>query len=184
MPLRAESEGIAGRTEVMLVGDDLASFIPEACDTFQKYLRYTEEHPNDSSVRRIVVASEGRELAGLSAEVRQVVCLRDFARVFYDVEDAGLSEDALRWMCERGKEGAGKTLSETLKTLFFPEGGVAKRVLRVFDGRKGAEREAVLWLVKHVASKGSYLECVARQEGVHCRQLPLRIRHGRGGMAG
>ena len=150
----------------MLVGDDLASFIPEACDTFQKYLRYTEEHPNDSSVRRIVVASEGRELAGLSAEVRQVVCLRDFARVFYDVEDAGLSEDALRWMCERGKEGAGKTLSETLKTLFFPEGGVAKRVLRVFDGRKGAEREAVLWLVKHVASKGSYLECVARQEGV------------------
>ena len=151
----------------MLVGDDLASFIPEACDTFQKYLRYTEEHPNDSSVRRIVVASKGRELAGLSAEVRQVVCLRDFARVFYDVEDAGLSEDALRWMCERGKEGAGKTLSETLKTLFFPEGGVAKRVLRVFDGRKGAEREAVLWLVKHVASKGSYLECVVRQEGVH-----------------
>ena len=164
--LSEEAERIAGRTEVMLVGDDLASFIPEACDTFQKYLRYTEEHPNDSSVRRIVVASEGRELAGLSAEVRQVVCLRDFARVFYDVEDAGLSEDALRWMCERGKEGAGKTLSETLKTLFFPEGGVAKRVLRVFDGRKGAEREAVLWLVKHVASKGSYLECVARQEGV------------------
>ena len=156
----------AGHTEVMLVGDDLASFIPEACDTFQKYLRYTEEHPNDSSVRRIVVASEGRELAGLSAEVRQVVCLRDFARVFYDVVDAGLSEDALRWMCERGKEGAGKTLSETLKTLFFPEGGVAKRVLRVFDGRKGTEREAVLWLFKHVASKGSYLECVARQEGV------------------
>ncbi|MGV8073399.1 MAG: BREX-4 system phosphatase PglZ [Syntrophobacteraceae bacterium] len=155
----------AGHTEVMLVGDDLASLIPEACDTFQKYLSYTEEHPNDSSVRRIVVASEGRVLAGLSTEVRQVVCLRDFARVFYDVVDVGLSEDALRWMCERGKEGAGKTL-EALKTLFFPEGGVAKRVLRVFDGRKGTEREAVLWLFKHVASKGSYLECVARQEGV------------------
>jgi hypothetical protein len=162
-----EAERIAGRMEVMLVGDDLASFIPEACDTFQKYLRYTEEHPNDSSARRIVVASEGRELAGLSAEVRQVVCLRDFARVFYDVEDAGLSEDALRWMCERGKEGEGKPLSVTLKALFFPEGGVAKRVLRVFDGRKGAEREAVLWLVKHVASKGSYLECVVKQERVH-----------------
>jgi hypothetical protein len=156
----------AGRTEVMLVGDDLASLIPEACDTFQKYLRYTEEHPSDRSVRRIVVASEGRELAGLSAEVRQVVCLRDFAREFYDVEDAGLSDNALRWMCERGKDGAGKTLSETLKALFFPEGAVARRVLRVFDWRKGAEREAVLWLVKHVAFKGSYLECVARQEGV------------------
>ena len=155
-----------GRAEVTLVGDDLASFIPEACNTFQKYLLYTEEHPSDSSVRRIVVASDGRELAGLSAEVRQVVCLRDFAHVFYGVEDAGLSEDALRWMCERGKEGAGKTLSETLKTLFFPEGGAAKRILRVFDGRKGAEREAVLWLAKHVASKGSYLECVVRQEGV------------------
>jgi hypothetical protein len=158
---------IAGRTEVMLVGDDLASFIPEACDTFQKYLQYTEEHPNDSSARRIVVASEGRELAGVSADVRQVVCLRDFARVFYDVEDAGLSEEALLWMCERGKEGAGKTLSETLKALFFPEGEVAKRVLRVFDGCKGAEREAVLWLVKLVASTGSYLECILRQEGVY-----------------
>lgn len=155
-----------GHTEVMLVGEDLASFIPKACDTFQKYLRYTEEHPNDSFDRRIVIASEGRELAGISAEVRQVVCLRDFAHAFYDVVDAGLSEDALRWMCERGKEGAGKTLSVTLKTLFFPEGGVAKRVLRVFDGRKDTEREAVVWLLKHIASKGSYLECVARQEGV------------------
>lgn len=156
----------AGLTEVMLVGDDLTSFIPEACDTFQRYLQYTEEHPNNSFARRIVVASEGRELAGLSAEVRQVVCLRDFARVFYDVEDAGLSEDALRWMCERGKEGAGKTLTVTLKALFFPEGEVVRRVLRVFDGRKGAEREAVLWLAKDVASKGSYLERVARQEAV------------------
>ncbi len=174
----------AGHTEVMLVGDDLASFIPEACDTFQKYLLHTEEHPNDSSVRRIVVASEGRELAGLSAEVRQVVCLRDFARVFYDVEDAGLSEDALRWMCERGKEGAGKTLSKTLKTLFFPEGEVAKCALCVFDARKGAEREAVLWLIKAIASKGSYLECVVRARGGYCRQFSLRIRHGCGGMAG
>jgi hypothetical protein len=157
----------AGRTEVTLVGDDLVAFIPDAYDTFQKYLRYTEEHPNDSSVRQIVVASEGRELAGLSGEVRQVVCLQDFARIFYGVEDSGLSEDALRWMCERGKEGAEKTLIETLKTRFFPEGEIKKRSLRVFDGHRGAEREAVLWLLKQIASKGSYLECVVRQEGVN-----------------
>lgn len=156
----------AGRTEVMLVGKNLASFIPEACDTFQKYLRHSEEHPNDNSIRRIVVASEGRELAGISAEVRQVVCLRDFAREFYGLEDGGLSEDALRWMCERGKEGAGKPLSETLKTLFFPEGRFAKRVLCVFDECKGVEREAVLWLIKNVASNGSYLKSVARLEPV------------------
>jgi hypothetical protein len=161
-----QGKGIAGRTEVMLVGDDLTSFIPELCDTFQKYLRYTEEHPDDNSVRRIVVASEGRELAGLSADVLQIVCLRDFARVFYDVDDAKLSEDALRWMCGRGKEGEGKKLSETLKTLLSPDGGVAKRVLRVFDAHKGAEREAALWLVKHVAPQGSYLQCVAGQEGI------------------
>jgi len=161
-----EAERIVGLTEVLLVGDDLASFIPEACDTFQKYLQYTEEHPNDSFARRIVVASEGRELAGISAEVRQVVCLRDFAHVFYDVEDAGLSEDALRWMCERGKDGAGKTLLEKLKALLFPDGGVTKHVLHVFDVRKGVEREALLWLLKDVAPKGSYLQCVVRQEGV------------------
>ncbi len=161
-----EAERITGHTEVMLVGEDLASFIPVTCETFQKYLRYTEEHPNDSSLRRIVVASEGRQLAGLSAEVRQVVGLRDFARVFYDVEDTELSEDALRWMCKRGREGAGKTLPETLKPLFFPEGDVNKCVLHVFDRREGAEREALLWLVKRIASKESYLERVVRQDEV------------------
>ena len=161
-----EAEGSTGHTEVMLVGDDLVSFIPEACDTFQKYLRYTEEHPNDSSFRRIVVATEGRKLAGLCADVRQIVSLRDFACAFHDVDDAGLSEDALRWMCGQGKEGAGKPLPETLKMLLFPEGGVTKRMLRVFDGCKGAEREAALWLARHIATKGSYLECVAGLEGV------------------
>ena len=155
-----------GHTEVMLVGDDLAPFIPEACDTFQKYLSHTEEYPNDSSDRRIVIASKGRELAGLNAEVRQVLSLNDCARVFYGVVDAGLSEDALRWICERGKEGAGKKLPEILKTLFFPEGEIEKRALRVFDGRKGVEREALLWLFKHAASKGSYIDRVAKQGGV------------------
>lgn len=156
----------AGSMEVMLVGDNLASFIPEPCETFQKYLRYIEEHPNDGSVQRIVITSEGRELPGLNAEVRQVVSLRDFACEFYDVDDASLSEDALQWMCEQGKEGSGNPLSETLKTVFFPQGEVEKHVLHVFDGHKDTEREAILWLVKQVASKGSYLESVAMQEGV------------------
>ena len=159
-------EETKSHTEVMLVGEDFAPLISDWYDTFQKYLRYTEEHPNDNSGRRIVVASEGRELAGLSAEVRQVVCLRDFARLFYNVDDARLPETALRWMCERGKNGSDQTLPNTLKALFFSEGGIPKHVLRVFDGRKGSEREAVLWLVKNIASTGSYLECVAGQEGV------------------
>ena len=154
------------RTEVMLVGDDLASFIPEGYDTFQKYLRYTEEHPDDNSARRIVVASEGRELAGLSAEVKQVVCLRDFARLFFAVEDEDLSEDALRWICEQGKESEDESLVEMLKKHFFPEGGIAKFVLNVFDDKKGFERETLLWVVKHLAPQGSYLECVLRQPGV------------------
>ena len=59
-----------------------------------------------------------------------------------------------------------KTLSETLKKLFFSGGEVPKRVLRVFDGRKGREREAVLWLVKNTAPKGSYLEYIVKQEEV------------------
>ncbi|MCI5148552.1 MAG: BREX-4 system phosphatase PglZ [Candidatus Electrothrix sp. MAN1_4] len=163
---QVDSQFAAGHLELTLVGDNLASFILEPCKTLQEYLRYTEEHPNDSSVQRIVVASEGRELAGLNAEVRQVVSLRDFAREFYNVEDANLSEDALQWMCEQGKEGSGNPLSETLKTLFFSDGGVEKFVLQVFGGHNGAEREAVLWLIQQVASKGSYLECVAMQEGV------------------
>ncbi len=161
-----ETTRTAGHTEVMLVGEDLSSFIPETCDTFQMYLRYTEEHPNDSSDRRIVVTSKGRELAGLSAEVQQVVSIRDFARLFHRVQDAGLTEDALSWMCAQGKEGAQITLLETLKKLFFTEGEVVKRVLRVFNERKGVECEAVLWLLKHISLKGSYLERVANQEDV------------------
>jgi len=145
------------RTEVTLVGEDLATYIPEGCETFSKYLRYTEEHPFDSGTRRIVVASNGRKLAGLNAEVRQIVCLRDFARMFHEVDDVGLSEETILWMCKLGKESVGKTLMETLKMRFFQEGGVAKSVLRVFDGCKDVEREAMLWLVKHIASKESYL---------------------------
>lgn len=159
-------EGNPGRTEVMLVGSDLAAYIPEACDTFQKYLRYTEEQPNDNSLRRIVVASEGRELAGLSAEVRQIVWLRDLARVFYDVNDSGLSEEALRWLCLRGKEGGEAKFVEVLKGMFFPNGGITKQVLRVFASRKGAEREVAFWLAKQVAPTGSYLACILEQDGV------------------
>lgn len=155
-----------GRAEVTLVGDHLASLLPEVCDTLQEYLQYTEEHPNDGHARRIVVASGGRELAGIRMEVRQVVSLRDCARVFYEVADGRLSEDALLWMCQQGKDYPGRTLSETLKTLFFPEGGVVKHVLRVFDERKGLEREALVWLLQQVAPKGSYLECILKQEEV------------------
>jgi hypothetical protein len=156
-------EECAQHTEVVLVGCDLAPLIPEVCDTFQKYLRHTEEHPADSSEKRIVIASGGRQLAGLSAEVRQVVCLREFARIFHGVSEPTLSEDALLWM---GSENSGKTLPEALNSFFFPQGEVVKRVLQVFDGSKGVEREAALWLAKQVAPKGSYLEHAAGQQGV------------------
>lgn len=36
----------------------------------------------------------------------------------------------------------------------------------MFDALKGVEREALLWLVRHIAPKGSYLECVVKQDGV------------------
>lgn len=155
-----------GRTEVMLVGTDLASFIPESCDTFQTYLQYTEEHPNDRSVRRIAVASEGRELAGLSTEVRQVVCLRDFAHLFYNVSDAGLSDDALRWLCQRGKESARNTLPEIIKALFFPDGRVDKRVLCVFDNSDAVQREVILWFIKKSESSESYLYSIVTQKKI------------------
>lgn len=152
--------------EVMLVGASLASLIPVGCDSFQQYLRYIEEHPNDTSVRRIVVASE-KQLPGVSIEVQQLINLRDFARVFYGVEDIGLSEDALRWMCELAKrEGPGIALAEIFKSLFFPEGKITNRVLCVLDKYRGIEREVILWLVKQVAPKGSYLEHILRQDGV------------------
>lgn len=157
----------SGHTEVMLVEKKLSFLIPEICESFQKYLLFTEDHPGDSSARRIVVASDGQLLPGLSAEVRQIVCLRDFARIFHDVNDTDLSEDVLQWLCEHGKDGAGKTLSETVKELFFHGSSLVKAVLHVFDKCKGVEREAVLWLVKQVAPEGSYLECITKQEGVH-----------------
>ncbi|MBT3194524.1 MAG: BREX-4 system phosphatase PglZ [Victivallales bacterium] len=163
-PDKAENGGQP--TEVTLVGGDLAPLIPEVGDTFQKYLQYTEDHPGDSTPRRIVVASEGKQLAGLSAEVCQVVSLRDFALSFHGVSDPTLSEEALWWMCERGKESAGRTLSEALRARFFAEGEMAERVLKVFDRHKGYEREAAFWLIRHTAPKGSYLEYVTRQQGV------------------
>ncbi len=161
-----ESGKVVKRAEVMLVADDLVAFIPEQCDTFQTYLKYSEEHPNDGSVRRIVVASEGQQLPGLSADVRQVVTLKDFAQEFYSIEDSNLSENALRWLCEQGKESYGKAVIEKLKILFFPKGEVTKRVLRVFDECKDKEREPVFWLIKNIAPKKSYLERIVNYEGV------------------
>lgn len=161
-----EGESIDDPMEVMLVGEDLVPLIPDACETFRKYLRNTEENFSRSSVHRIVIASGGRTLAGLSVEVRQMVCLRDFAARFYGVKDTWLSDAALRWMCERGKKGVGKTLTEILKNIFFPENEILVQVLSVFDGRNGAEREALLWLIKRIATKRSYLEHVLSQEGV------------------
>lgn len=154
------------RAKVMLVDDKLTAFIPEACVTFQKYLRYTEEHPIDNSPKRIVVASGGREIAGLNTEVRQVVSLRDLGREFYGVDDESLAEYTLQWMCELGKCGAEKTLLETLMERFFPTGEILQRVLRVFNERKEPEAEAFLWLVKQIAPRNSYLEYIVKDDDV------------------
>ncbi len=155
-----------GHTEVMLVEEEFAPLISDVDVTLQEYFRYTEEHPNDSSTHRIMVASKGRELAGLNAEVRQIVCVRCFAREFCNVDDPELSEDSLWWMCEQGKEIPNKTLPEKLKMLFFKKGDVEKHVLRVFDTLKGVEREALLWLIKQIAPKGSYLDSIVGQKEV------------------
>lgn len=161
-----DAEGFPVLTEVMLIDDELATLIPSACDTFRNYLRYVEEYPYDTSNRRIVVASRGQELAGLSAEVRQVVSLRDFARVIHNVEAEDLSETTLRWMCEQGKEAPYKAISEVLKLRFFPIEEMKKSILLVFDRCKSVEREALLWLVRDTAPKGSYLDSVIHQDGV------------------
>jgi len=161
-----ETDSTFSHTEVMIVDDNLVTLIPDECDTFKSYIRYTEEHPFDSTIRRIVVTSEGRELAGLNSDVQQVVNLTDFARMFYDVVDATLSENTLRWMCEQGVVETGKSLVETLKNQFFPNSEIEKSVLQVFDKRKDFERESLLWLLRQVARKGSYLEYIVRQENV------------------
>ncbi len=155
-----------GYVEVMLVEQKLAVLAPNMCDTFQSYLRYTEDYPYDSSSRQIEVALESKPLPGLSPDVRQVVSLSDFARVFYGVQDDALTEDALRWICEHGKKSVGKTLLEAIKEHFFPQGRVEKHVLQVLDKCK-MESEVFLWLIKQAASIGSYLERVIRQEGVN-----------------
>ncbi len=154
------------RTTVTIIGVDLEPFIPESCDTFQKYLRYTEEQPDDTLARRIVVTSKGKLLSGLSADVQQVMSLRDLARVFYEIDDSGISDNLLRWLCEQGRESNDESLLETLKMRFFPEGRIEKNILKVFDKQKDTKCEAILWLAKKIGSKGSYLESVVKQDGV------------------
>lgn len=156
----------ASCTEVIIVGASLVTLIPGGCDSLHNYLRYVEDYSNDSSIQRIVVASE-KPLSGLSSEVQQLVCLQDVARVFYDVKDPDLSEEALHWICVLAKEkSAQKTLPEILKSIFFPDVEITNRVLCVLDRCRDIEREVILWLIKQVAPKGSYLELVVSQEGV------------------
>jgi len=134
--------------KVILVGEKLVDYIPEECDTFQKYLRHVEDYPKSDSIRRIVVASE-KQLPGLNVEVRQLVTLVDFIYEIYAVDGAGLSENALRWMCELAKKNvAGKTMSEILKRSYFSERESTESILSVFDGHREVERESIFWMLK------------------------------------
>jgi hypothetical protein len=166
-----DNETVDNSTEVMLVGDNLIHLIPEACDTFKKYLRYIEEHPFDYTVRRIVVASEGRELAGLNSDVRQVVNIRDFAHVFYGVNDEMLSENTLLWICEQGLIAPENSLFEALKSHFFSQGDVEKNVLHVFNKQDKSKREPLLWILKQIARKGSYLEYIVNQKNIEANNF-------------
>lgn len=152
--------------EILLVGDELRALLPKQFETIQSFLRNAEERPVSTEKIRIVVQSDGRRLAGVSANVRQVMNLRDFAHTFHGIDDAGLSEGALRWLLELAKANDEATLAESARRHYFPDGGLEKLVLRVFADRMGYEREAMLWVARTSARAGSYLEGVLRLQGV------------------
>ena len=136
--------------------------MPPQAETIQSFLRKVEDRPELAGVSQIVVQSDGRKLAGVSADVRQVMSLRDFAEAFYGVEDTGLSDRALEWLMEAGKAKGEVALSETARRHYFPDGGLEQAVLRVFVEAKDQEREVVLWVARTTAKVGSYLESVMR----------------------
>lgn len=147
----------AGRTEIMLVGQRWREFIPQHYDTFQSFLRTVEDQPNAHDHHRIAVASDRKQLAGIHAEVRQIMTLQEFAKEFYDVDDPSLSDDALNWIIEhRNVE------SET----YFSDGKITKEIIRKFDQCGEVEREVILWETRNYAPSGSYLEYVIGRNGL------------------
>jgi hypothetical protein len=157
----------ASNPEIVLVENNLAHFIPQACETFQKYLRFTEDHPGDGLNHRIVVASE-QPLPGLNVAVCQIMNIQDFAREFHGVDAGSLSDVALTWMCRLAKQGdTDKLLADILRGFFFPTGELTKYVLMAFDNHNAMDkRESLLWFLQYNAPKDSYLEYIVHQEGV------------------
>ena len=163
---RSDATMASTHPEILLVGGEWKAFLPQQFETIQSFLRNAEERPDSTGESRIVVQSDGRRLAGVSADVRQVMNLRDIAHTFHGIDDAGLSDGALRWLLELAKANDGATLAESARRHYFPDGGLEKFILRVFADRMGPEREAVLWVARASAKAGSYLEGVLRLQGV------------------
>lgn len=155
-----EDTGSETCSEIVLVGDEWKEFLPQQTETFQSFLHQSEERAYAQGSIRIVVQSEGRRLAGVSAEVRQVTNLRDFADTFYRISEAWLSDEALKWLMRE------KQAERNIFATLFPNGQMEKCILRVFGDRTGTEREAVLWAARQIARAGSYLESIVREEAV------------------
>jgi hypothetical protein len=148
--------------EILLVGSEWLAFLPSRSETIQAFLKGVEDRPNSMGDNRIVVESDGHRLAGVSADVRQVMDLRDFAQTFHGIDDPGLADDALRRLMQLGMGAEGATLMESARRHYFPYGELEKFILRVFADRIGPECEAVLWVAKSSARTGSYLEAVVK----------------------
>jgi len=152
--------------EILLVGSEWQVFLPSRGETIQAFLKNVEDRPDSMGDNRIVVESDGHRLAGVSADVRQVMDLRDFAQTFYGIFDPGLTDDAVRWLMQLGMAAEGTTLMESARQHYFPDGAMEKYILRVFADRMGPEREAVYWVAQTSARTGSYLEAVVKLNGV------------------
>lgn len=121
-------------------------------ESFQAYLRKTEEQPDTCAGHKILVSFDGHQLAGLHAEIRQLMTARELADAFFDIRDPDLSDSAIEWMVNNGRA--------ELATFFKTQEDLTRHFLRVFDHTPDTEQEILLWVARQHAPPESYLAWV------------------------
>jgi len=123
---------------IYLVSERWLEVMPPDVKSLQAYLEaYEAGTLHGARVRIAVPAKNEKHLPGLRDDVRQVMTLRDFMSVFYEVEDPLLSDAALERMRR--------------------EGIPASASIKEFIAADSVQREIVFWRLKQQAQPDTYL---------------------------
>lgn len=149
--------------DIILVDNRWIDVQPPDCNSFRQYLETIDDFPSHADDKIVVALPDNdRKIAGLNDAVKQVHSLADCMRQFYGVEE-NLSDDVLQWILNTSRQLNAKNALAALRTVFYEDDFrdiLQTAPKKIIDERDNVKRSALLWLLKHIVKKESYLHTV------------------------